>query len=199
MGKTTIEEHGKEWMDKRHGPNAKRRDCVDVMVKTLVRDLAVTSVLDLGCGACNFANAFKMYGCSDVIAVDGSAFSKDTARSDIEFCHCDLREPFVNMGLPHVELVFCVEVIEHVEAEYEDIVLDNIVKYAGKWIVFSGAAPDQVGIGHVNCRPKRYWVGKFDSLGFDVVPCEALKEEWRRGKVKNWYVDNLLILKRRVK
>ncbi len=191
----TIEDYGREWMDKRHGPNAKRRDCVDVMVKTLVRDLAVTSVLDLGCGACNFANAFKMYGCSDVTAVDGSSFAAETARSDIDFFQHNLCTP-LREALGFFELVLCVEVIEHIEADYEDIVLDNIVKHASKWVVFTGAAPDQVGIGHVNCRPKQYWIDKFEALGFDRVQSDALEVEWKRGKVKNWYLDNLLILKR---
>ena len=195
MSQDTEELYDKEWMQKRCGPGAKRRDCVDVMVKTLVRDLAVTSVLDLGCGACNFANAFKMYGCERVVAVDGSHYAEDTARSDIEFLQHDLTTSLNVNGF--FELVLCVEVIEHIKAQYEEVVLDSIARHANKWIVFTGAAPEQVGIGHVNCRSKQYWIDKFDALGFEVVPCEALKVEWTRGKVKNWYLDNLLILKRR--
>ena len=94
------------------------------------------------------------------------------------------------------ELVFCVEVAEHIDAEYEEIVLDNIVMHACKWIVFTGAPPGQTGLGHVNCRSKEYWADRFGERGFDVVDSEALESEWRKKKVRFWYVNNLLILRK---
>ncbi len=187
--------YGKEWVRKRHGPHVKARDYIDVMVRSIVRDLACVSVLDLGCGACNFANAFSMYGC-EVVAIDGSSYAKETARSDIEFIQWDLTVP-ICYHKRQFDLIFCVEVIEHIDVQYEHVVLDSIVKHAGNWIVFTAAPPGQDGIGHINCKPKEYWYRKFESLGFDYVDSDALVSEWRKKGVRYWYVDNLLILKRR--
>ena len=93
------------------------------------------------------------------------------------------------------ELVIITEVIEHIEAEYEDVILQTITNHADCWIVFTGAKPDQGGIGHVNCRPKEYWLEKFAALGFKAVSSSAWEDEWREKKVRWWYVDNLIVLR----
>ena len=180
------------WMEKRSKPNVSQRRGAESMVKTIVRDLDPKNVLDLGCGSCNFANKFKDLGCK-VCAVDGSSYAEEFAGPDINFVHHDLtKELFLGNAF---DVVLCVEVIEHIEAKYEDTILQAITKHADCWIVFTGAKIGQGGIGHVNCREKEHWIEKFANLGFQVVESNRWETEWRKEKVRWWYVDNLLGLR----
>ena len=184
--------YDRPWMEKRSGPEASQRRWAETMVETIVRDLSPGSVLDVGCGSCNFANKFAQLDCA-VAAIDGSSHAGDFVGNDVDFLHYDLTKP-LNLKMKF-DVVLCVEVIEHIEAEYEDVILQTITNHADCWIVFTGAKPDQGGIGHVNCRPKEYWLEKFAALGFKAVSSSAWENEWREKKVRWWYVDNLIVLR----
>ena len=58
--------------------------------------------------------------------------------------------------LPRYDWVLSTEVLEHIPAQYETVVLDNIDRAAGHGVVLSWAAPRQLGFYHVNNRPPAY-------------------------------------------
>ena len=60
------------------------------------------------------------------------------------------------------------EVLEHIPAQYEQIVLDNIDRAAGYGVVLSWAVPGQQGFGHVNSRPLAYVEQAMSEHGFTL-------------------------------
>jgi len=79
----------------------------------------------------------------------------------------DLREPLE--GLLRMDLCSCLEVMEHIEKEYSDILVDNLIKLSDK-LILSAAPPGQKGHYHVNCQPLEYWIEKFRNKGYEYRP-----------------------------
>ena len=73
--------------------------------------------------------------------------------------------PLVQADLSHravycpVDLVLCVEMVEHLEEKYLDNLLDTLCN--GKIIVMTNALPGQGGYHHVNEQPTKYWIDQF--------------------------------------
>jgi hypothetical protein len=65
--------------------------------------------------------------------------------------------------------VICLEVGEHIPAEYEDNLIDNITRACSKALVLSWAVPGQAGDGHVNCRSNEYIIDKLRNRGFNYM------------------------------
>jgi SAM-dependent methyltransferase len=125
----------------------------------LVARFAVRSVLDVGCGQGHAAAYFhRRHGCA-VIAVDGLPENLQGAVYPIVI-H-DLRvTPFVT----RVDLVHCVETVEHIEAEYLTIVLATLA--SGRVVMLTAAPPGQQGYHHVNCQPQAYWIDAMREWGY---------------------------------
>jgi len=71
---------------------------------------------------------------------------------------------------PHFDLILSVEVMEHIDRKYHQIVFDFLASKASKWIVFSGARMGQVGHGHIACRAEEDWRSEWISRGFTFLP-----------------------------
>jgi len=63
------------------------------------------------------------------------------------------------------DLVFSIEVAEHIPKSLEDQFIDYIASQ-GSFIIFSAAQPNQPGQGHVNCQPPEHWREAFAQRGF---------------------------------
>ena len=190
------EQFDKKWMDAHYGLKPSHCEWAGHMVEAIMWAMTPKTVIDLGCGACNFANVFNDYECR-VLAVDGSKHAKETANDGVEFLLWDLRE---SLRLDRkFDLVLCVELIEHVEAEFEDTILNTMVEHAAGWFVFTGAQPGQGGKGHVNCREVMYWEKKLKEIGFDLLPelTRKIQKQWRENKVRWYYVEGLIVGRRR--
>ena len=97
--------------------------------------------------------------------------------------------------LPRYDWVLCMEVLEHIPAQYEQIVLDNIDRAAGYGVVLSWAVPGQQGFSHVNGRPKTYVHQVMTDRGFtfDNRTSIALREL----ATLQWLRNNLMLFIRR--
>ncbi len=77
----------------------------------------------------------------------------------------------LDLSIPHYHLpiydwVLCMEVLEHIPPEYEDIAVDNLVRHARQGIILSWAKQGQGGYEHVNERNSDYVDEKMKSLCF---------------------------------
>ena len=70
-------------------------------------------------------------------AYDGAPFSEKTSEGRVQYL--DLTLP--QYGLPLYEWVISLEVAEHIPRDYENIYLDNIVRYAKEGVILSWAKP----------------------------------------------------------
>lgn len=149
------------------------------------------SVLDIGCGAGAYLKYFASQGAGEIMGVDGIDGRFGYLKPD-QYSRADLTEP---LHLDRTfDLVICVEVIEHLPAESERVLLDSIVRHARDRIVFSGARPGQPGVGHINCQPISHWLDLFASYGwypnlFDSLALRALA-------TFSWFRSNLVVLTR---
>lgn len=126
------------------------------------------SVIALGCGAGMWLSAFSELGVKDLRGVEGShaATIWSNTKTDSAIVEHDLRKPFCADW--RYDLCLCLDVIEHIEPEYEDIVLKSCTD-ASDTIVFSSPPPGQGGDFHVNERPIAYWAAKFLAYGYVML------------------------------
>jgi len=83
------------------------------------------------------------------------------------------------------------EVLEHIPAKFETIVLDNINRAAGHGVVLSWAKLGQGGFHHVNNRPPTYVNQTMINRGFrmDLDTSLAL----RKRATFWWFINNLMV------
>lgn len=148
-------------------------------------------VIDLGCGSGLFLKQFEERGCK-VLGVDGDGTGGFVLKRS-QFRQADLR---VEQDFGKWDLALCLEVIEHLQPEYEDELLSTVMKSSSR-VVFSGAKPGQVGTNHYNCREKSYWIGKFKANGYQVAEDTVYLLDFmrQRPEFKNcpWLEENIFI------
>jgi len=160
-------------------------------------------VVDVGCATGDLINGWIDLKV-DAYGVEGSPGAR-------EFLECpgervlfhDLRIPlnndrhmFIGDHNP-VDLVTCFEVAEHIEEEYADQFVDNLISLGAPEILISAAPPGQGGHYHVNCQPYEYWEEKFKDRGYERVPLveHKLKKAlapWRHKAGIKAYYNNVL-------
>jgi hypothetical protein len=74
--------------------------------------------------------------------------------------------------------ILCLEVWEHIPAEYEDVFVDNLVNNLKGYLILSVAVEGQEGLGHVNCRSNEYVINKLQEKGLTYLP--ELTEQIRK-------------------
>lgn len=135
------------------------------LAKMFYEELKPESVLDVGCGA-----GYMMEYFSHIIpthGVDGSTKAKEISNVSNMIDVKDLRIPF-DLGKTW-DLAISIEVAEHIEPEFADIYLDNIIKHADR-VLLTTAKIGQGGRNHVNCQNKQYWIDKMSLKGYEFKP-----------------------------
>ncbi|HMF68652.1 MAG TPA: class I SAM-dependent methyltransferase, partial [Phyllobacterium sp.] len=149
------------------------------------------SVLDIGCGAGAYLKYFAAQGTQQIMGVDGIDGRFGYLKPN-EYSKADLTDPLqLNRTF---DLVICVEVIDHLPAQSERVLVDSIVRHARDRILFSGARPGQPGVGHINCRPISYWLELFASYGWYPSLFDSLAP--RALATFSWFRSNLVVLTR---
>ncbi len=71
------------------------------------------------------------------------------------------------------DLVYCVEVLEHLYEEDSQAALEALCSWGD--VLYISACPSAEGDPyHVNAQPMKYWLNRFDSLGFDQLKTPQL-------------------------
>jgi SAM-dependent methyltransferase len=143
--------------------------------------------LDLGCGLGFYVKYLRDRGV-DAWGVEGKDLG-DLFKSAGHQIQKDLRRPF-DLNEKY-ELVLCLEVVEHITREFEDIVFDNILRHMKKYLVFSGATVGQKGTGHVNERNESYWFAHLVNRGLVLKHQESVKARLRCSLP--WLAKNISI------
>jgi len=129
----------------------------------LIDRFCTKSVMDIGAGLGHAASWFHKSGVA-VMGLEGLRYNCDRAVHPL--IHCDLSQ--TSMYCP-VDLVLCVEMVEHLEEKYIENLLDTLC--CGKIIVMTNALPGQGGYHHVNEQPTEYWIHHMSkrncSVGYD--------------------------------
>ncbi|MDD3088164.1 MAG: hypothetical protein PHP89_06335, partial [Candidatus Omnitrophica bacterium] len=95
------------------------------------------------------------------------------------------------------DLCFCLEVAEHIEEEYSDVLIKSLAS-SSPLIVFTAEPAAATGVRHINLKPYQWWISKFEreSFVFDRALTERLRQEMLKVEgIQDWYVRNLLVFK----
>jgi len=99
--------------------------------------------------------------------------------------------------LPRYDWVLSMEVLEHIPAEFETVVLDNIDRAATHGVVLSWAVPGQPGFHHVNPRSPTYVNQTMLDRGFrmDLNNSLALRQQtsffWLKSNIMVFIRTNI--------
>ena len=149
------------------------------------------SVVDVGCATGDFVKGFHDKGMM-ASGIEGSEnclpFLVVPAASVFIL---DLRKKF-RWECDPFDVAICFEVAEHIEEEYVEEFLDNLVLLS-QTIIMSYAPPGQGGHYHVNCQHAPYWLEKMAHRGFKHCPklVEKLRVHWKpwgtKREIRSYY------------
>lgn len=153
---------------------------------------------DIGCGNGRvMAYLYKNYN-KKVWGIDGSKFFKKYIdKSILKFVkRVDLTQPH---NLKRSDVAICLEVAEHIDFKYSDILVDNIVSTQADTILFTAAPPGQDGTNHINLQPPEFWIKKFIYKGYFLN--NRLSDKFRKdlnGKIQYtwWYLNNFMVFQK---
>jgi hypothetical protein len=134
----------------------------------------IKTVMDLGSGQGHTARWFLDRGCA-VTAVEG--LPENVHRAVVPTMQHDL---VTGAYIHPVDLTICIEVVEHVPAEFVHNLVDTLAN--GRWILLTHAVPGQRGWHHVNCQPSQYWIDLLAQRGYLLLKEHSQKiRELARG------------------
>lgn len=128
--------------------------------KYVIDKYSVKTVMDVGSGRGYALNWFADNG-MDAFGIEGlSENVKNSLHKTIE--HDLTKGKYVHP----VDLVNCIEVVEHIEEQYLDNLLQTLS--SGKYLIMSHAVPGQEsGWHHVNCKDQEYWITHLSRYGLN--------------------------------
>lgn len=149
-------------------------------------------LLDLGCGVGQYGLYFKKENAPfQWTGYDGAINVEEYTNGFVHWA--DLSVPgFAVDNL--ADWVMALEVGEHVPAEFEDAVIDNIARNSKCGAIVSWAIPGQGGHAHVNNRPSSYVIDKFKSRGFEYD--EVKSREGQDAAQYIWFKDTLMVFRK---
>ncbi|MBN6070627.1 methyltransferase domain-containing protein [Aggregatibacter actinomycetemcomitans] len=161
----------------------------EYFLKVIKFPFPIESVIDIGCGQGAWLNQWQKYT-QDIYGIDGGYVNINNLLIEHDnFKAADLTQ-YIDLGRKF-SLVQCLEVAEHIDITFADILVDNIIRH-GDIILFSAAQPGQGGEFHVNEQPISYWVDKFSQRGYICF-------DYIRPQIKDiidiepWYRFNTII------
>lgn len=115
---------------------------------------------DIGCGRGYILERLHLGHMKTVWGVDGAkCFEKFIPRAILPYCKkVDLTE---KNQLGYADVAICIEVAEHLEEQFADKLVTDIVETEASVILFTAAKPNQGGVNHLNLQPQEYWIEKF--------------------------------------
>ena len=167
------------------------------IVPKIVERFRPKYVLDIGCGSGQWLDEYRKYKVRTRGIESASAawtvMSEKTQKNVVKW---DLRNKLKKTYKP--DLVQSLEVAEHIEEDYADVFIYNLVKHNADIIFLTAATPEQHGMQHVNCQEKEYWMAKMKNNGY-LFDQDILNEvlAWGSGEDSPdspiWWSTNLMV------
>lgn len=128
----------------------------------IVSDIAPRTVIDAGCAMGLLVEALRQRGV-EAWGIDISPYAIERVHESVRaFCRQgSIAEPFPQ----RIDLIVCIEVVEHMPADEADRAIGNIVAHADD-VLFSSSPNDHREPTHVNVRPAEDWAERFARHGF---------------------------------
>ena len=153
------------------------------------------SIVDFGCGIGSYlepawALFLKIKGYD--ISSEARPLTMHSLWPFIEYRDCT--KP-IDSG--QYDCVISLETAEHLEPSGTDQFIKNLVNATGKTLLFTAAPPGQEGMGHINCRPKEFWIEEFSKhLTYNKELSDEIAAFWGIQGAPWYIVKNLLVFER---
>lgn len=149
-------------------------------------------VWDLGCGLGEYLRTLEQQGFYYLIGIEGDVPVKKVSN------HIYKGDLTKRMDVVETERgnVICLEVLEHIPAEYTDIVLDNIEQCCNGYLILSWAVRGQPGYGHVNCLDNHEVINIFEKRGFKYLPEQSADARGIVGDNTPWFRNTIMIFEK---
>ena len=154
-------------------------------------------VFDVGCGTGQWLDEYRKYNVLTK-GVEGSsnAFIEMSEKTKDNVLQWDLRDKIEEEDYD-VDFVQSFEVAEHIEKEYADVFVHNLIKDDPDIILLTAAPSGQEGGGvqHVNCQERYYWMKKMKDKDY-LFNQDLLNEikDWETPKdCPFWWPSNLMV------
>jgi SAM-dependent methyltransferase len=182
------EDYGEEFYAlKLEGMLSSAREVLGVVLPMI----SPTSVVDVGCGEGAWLSVCNELGIHDVVGLDGPWVHLERLQiSEKDFLSTDISLP-IQLDR-QFDLTICLEVAEHLDAEYADTLVESIAALAPA-VLFSAALPGQGGAHHVNEQWPEYWLERFEARGFECFDV-VRPLVWTNPRVEWWYCQNTFLL-----
>lgn len=180
----TAYENYKKLQDTMHNYSAWVQSSALHILKFL--DVPGKNVVDFGCGRGDWLKVAQELGARSVLGLD--TYALDASDLPIPTLRVDLTKPLILEE--KYDIAICLEVGEHLEAEYAAVLVESLVKSA-PIVLFSAAVPGQGGVHHVNEQPPGYWHSIFHSHAYRCY--DFRKEIWNIPEIEPWYRMGALV------
>lgn len=155
------------------------------------------SVADFGCGigsylesAYNHSIRFRGFEISEV----ARQYTPYHIANHIMYYDCT-----EVIGWTHLmyDCVLSFETAEHIRPDGTKTFIENVIDFTGKHLLFTAAPPGQQGTGHINLRPKEFWIEQFSKeLMYDEEMTKDISENWRILGAPEYICNNLITFRR---
>lgn len=156
----------------------------------ILENYKIKSLLDVGSGLGFTSQWFASRGI-DVISIDG--LQQNVTNAVVPTIEHDLTIlPYV---ADNVDMVICIEVVEHIYEEFLNNVLDTIC--CGNLLLMTHAIPGQKGYHHVNCQTSEYWISHIEARNFELIKddSEKIRNLARLDNAK-WIAQNAMVFRK---
>lgn len=155
------------------------------------------SVFEFGCGLGLYLDHIaKSTNASDLHGIEPNGMPSNTNKVFIHAIDI-VRDGIPISLLKNFDLVYSIEVLEHIEQKYHDDIILFLSKICERVFVFSAAQPGQEGVGHISCRPQEEWIDLISSNGFKLCRQQTFKIRQACDKKNLNHRNNLLVFKKK--
>lgn len=160
-----------------------------------IKNYKPESVIDFGAGIGSYLESAHNHG----LIIRGYDISEEALKHTPAFLHpfiayldCTLpikTEPF--------DTVISFETAEHIDPAGTEQFISNLINATGKRLLFTAAPPGQQGTGHINLRPKQFWLDEFSKeLTYNEKVSREISSFWGLQGAPYYIVNNLIVFER---
>lgn len=180
-------------IDYDHSKNVHGTEGPRIAFKKLFPEGLPASLLDVGCGTGIWLRAALECGVTDILGLDGVDIQSDQVLIPSDCFRIENFTKPIDLGR-RFSAIICLEVAEHLEERYADILLDTLARHSDR-IIFSAACPGQPGQHHVNCQWPAWWQKRFNDRGY-YCDDELRWRLWDDSILEPWYRQNAFVARR---